>query len=150
MFSDVTVSSLLRTASRTRLFTAVTMAPACVWDKLTCGLECLVRPGLAIARLKKKGCFFFYVMMGNILAPSLFISDQFCQKWNGNIIQSDQKVHKDIMTSSFRSKTAAFVHIIWRILNCIWFIFHKIKTSHVLDHSAHQRYKHFSHIYTFF
>lgn len=80
MFSDVTVSSLLRTASRTRLFTAVTMAPACVWDKLTCGLECLVRPGLAIARLKKKGCFFFYVMMGNILAPSLFISDQFCQK----------------------------------------------------------------------
>lgn len=64
------------------------------------------------SKIEKKGCFFFYVMMGNILAPSLFISDQFCQKWNGNIIQSDQKVHKDIMTSSFRSKTAAFVHII--------------------------------------
>lgn len=81
MFSDVTVSSLLRTASRTGLFTAVTMALACVWDKSTCGLECLVRPWLAIARLKKKMFFFFfYVMIGNILAPSLSISDQFCQK----------------------------------------------------------------------
>ena len=101
MFSDVTVSSLLRTASSTGLFTAVTMAPACVWDKSTCGLECLVRLWLAIARLKFYYYYYyyyyiFYVMMGNILAPSFIISDQFCQKLNGKIIQPDQKVHNDL------------------------------------------------------